>query len=582
MPLNSLMLLVTLLTLANMLVLGLMWRSMIRSTTPDAGRWDQALANHERLERMIREESGRSREDARLTERSQREELSSQLRSTQQIIQQGLEEIRLNQRKDASESTAQLLQHLTVQFTELVQTQGLAFERQGEFQRERLDHVATHLSSLTERLEKAQSGLRETVELRLEGMRHQQAQSLQGIQEQLSQHFEAIRAGWEHTSRTLNESTQLHFGRLGGNLSESIQHQSEAQKDRLESLAKILGELTQQNQIALDTVRKTLEERLDLLRQENTQKLEAMRKTVDEQLQGTLEKRLGESFRLVSERLEQVHKGLGEMQSLANGVGDLKRVLTNVKTRGTWGEVQLGNLLEQILTPDQFLREAQTKPGSQERVEFAIRMPGKGDGDQDVLLPVDAKFPQEDYDRLQLAAEQADIEGVELASRQLAERIRLCAKDIYNKYINPPLTTDFAFLFLPTEGLYAEVLRRPGFMEQIQREFRVTITGPTTFAATLNALRMGFRSLAIQKRSSEVWQILEAVKTEFGKYGEVLDKVQKKLHEASKSIDDVGIRRRAIDRQLRAVGTLSDQLASDLLGLDAGDVERTDSSESSM
>ncbi len=582
MPTHSLMFLALLSDFIILILLVLLWRAIAGKKDPDSERLDQVLAEHERLERFIREEFMHNRDDSRSAERAQREELGSQLRGAQQQIQQALEDIRLNQRKDASESTSMLLQHLTVQFTELSQTQGHSLERQGEFQRERLDHVAQQLGSLTERLQKAQSELREVVEQRFDTMRQQQTNSLLDLQEQLSRHFDSIRSGWESSSRTLNETTQVHFGRLGDTLAESVQRQSEAQKERLEGLANILSQLTQKNQTAIDAVRQTLEERLDLLRQENSQKLEAMRKTVDDQLQGTLEKRLGESFRLVSERLEQVHKGLGEMQSLASGVGDLKRVLTNVKTRGTWGEVQLSNLLEQILTPDQFLRDAQTKQGSQERVEFAIRMPGKGDGDQDVLLPVDAKFPQEDYERLQLAAEQADIEGVELASRQLSDRVRSCAKDIYNKYINPPLTTDFAFLFLPTEGLYAEVLRRPGFMEQIQREFRVTITGPTTFAATLNALRMGFRSLAIQRRSSEVWQILEAVKTEFGKYGEVLDKVQKKLHEASKSIDDVGIRRRAIDRQLRAVGTLSDQLASDLLGVDAGEVERDEPPESSI
>ena len=281
-----------------------------------------------------------------------------------------------------------------------------------------------------------------------------------------------------------------------------------------------------------------------------------------------MEKRLGKSFKIVSERLEQVHRGLGEMQNLASGVGDLKRVLSNVKIRGIWGEVQLGALLEQVLTPDQFAKDAVTKPGSLERVEFAIQLPGRGEGEPEVLLPLDAKFPQEDYERLTQAAERADAEAVEGAPRQLETRVKQCARDIRDKYINPPQTTDFAILFLPTEGLYAEVLRRPGLVEQVQRDFRVVLAGPTTLAAMLNALQIGFRTLAIQKRSSEVWQVLEAVKTEFGKYGTVLDKVQKKPHEASTTIEHVSVRRRAIDRALRGVATLPEKKAEALLSLD--------------
>lgn len=346
------------------------------------------------------------------------------------------------------------------------------------------------------------------------------------------------------------------------------------QKSQLDVFARQLGEgvgaIDRRVEAAQGELRKAVEARLDALRAENAQQLEQMRQTVDEKLQGTLEKRLGESFKLVSERLEQVHKGLGEMQSLANGVGDLKRVLTNVKTRGTWGEVQLGSLLEQVLTPDQFVRDAITRPGSQERVEFAVRLPGRGDGDAEVLLPIDAKFPQEDYERLVHAAERADAEGVEAAGRQLEARVKASAREIRDKYVNPPHTTDFAILFLPTEGLYAEVLRRPGLVDQLQRDCRVTLAGPTTLAATLNALQMGFRTLAIQKRSSEVWEVLEAVKTEFGRYGEVLDKVQKKLHEASKSIDGVAVRKRAIERKLRAVGTLPEARAQEVIGLGDG------------
>jgi DNA recombination protein RmuC len=281
-----------------------------------------------------------------------------------------------------------------------------------------------------------------------------------------------------------------------------------------------------------------------------------MRATVDEKLQGTLEKRLGESFKQVSERLEQVYKGLGEMQSLAAGVGDLKKVLTNVKTRGTWGEVQLGAMLEQVLTPDQYAANVAVKEGG-ERVEFAIKLPGRGEDEKEVVwLPVDAKFPVEDYQRLMDAQEKADAESAEGAAKQLETRIKQCAGDICSKYLNPPKTTDFGILFLPTEGLFAEVIRRTGLVEFVQRECRVVIAGPTTLWALLNSLQMGFRTLAIQQRSSEVWNLLSAVKTEWTKYGDVLTKVQKKIHEASETIEQAQTRTRAIGRKLKDVQEL--------------------------
>ncbi|MDO9263294.1 MAG: DNA recombination protein RmuC, partial [Desulfosalsimonadaceae bacterium] len=291
--------------------------------------------------------------------------------------------------------------------------------------------------------------------------------------------------------------------------------------------------------------------------------------TVDEKLQGTLEKRLGESFKQVSERLELVHKGLGEMQTLATGVGDLKRVLTNVKTRGTWGEVQLGALLEQVLSPDQFETNVATKGGS-ERVEFAIRLPGQGtDRDEVVWLPIDAKFPIEDYQRLMEAQERADVEGVEAAGKQLESRVKACASDICRKYLNPPKTTDFGILFLPIEGLFAEVIRRTGLVDAIQRDCRVVIAGPTTLWSILSSLQMGFRTLAIQKRSSEVWNLLGAVKTEWTKYGDVLDAVQKKLHQASDTIEKAKSRSRAVGRKLKDVQELPIEEAIVMLPLNA-------------
>jgi DNA recombination protein RmuC len=335
-----------------------------------------------------------------------------------------------------------------------------------------------------------------------------------------------------------------------------------------EDLATRLHHLTESNENRLNALRETLDRQLLALRQGNEQKLEQMRQTVDEKLQGTLEKRLGESFKLVSERLEAVQRGLGEMQTLATGVGDLKRVLTNVKTRGVWGEVQLAAILEQVLTPEQYLRNVKTRPDSGDNVEFVVRLPGRGDGGEEVWLPIDSKFPKEDYERLVDAAERADVEEVRRASDGLLRVIRNSAKDIHDKYLNPPRTTDFGILFLPTEGLYAEVLRQPGLVSELQQKYRVVVAGPTTLAATLNSLRMGFRTLAIEQRSSEVWKILCAVRTEFAKFGEVLEKVQRQLELASSAIEQTGRRTRAMERTLRQVEKLPDEQARDALGLD--------------
>jgi len=315
----------------------------------------------------------------------------------------------------------------------------------------------------------------------------------------------------------------------------------------------------------LESVRRTLDERLDELAKLNERKLEEMRKTVDEKLESTLEKRLGESFRLVGERLEQVHKGLGEMQSIAAGVGDLKKVLTNVKTRGTWGEIQLGSLLEQMLTPDQFCANFAPRPRSAERVEFAIRLPGRGAEDEPVWLPIDAKFPVEDFQRLIDASERADAEALAAASRALENRVRDQAREIASKYIAPPLTTDFALLYLPSEALYAEVLRRPGLAEELQRQHRVALAGPMTLTAILNSLQMGFRTLAIQKRSGEVWNILGAVKAEFGKFGDMLERVKRQLEAASNTLEQTGARTRQIERKLRGVEALPSAEAGKLL-----------------
>lgn len=334
-----------------------------------------------------------------------------------------------------------------------------------------------------------------------------------------------------------------------------------------DTLNQTLGALTESNAQRMAEVRATLEAKIRDLQQDNGLRLEEMRKTVDEKLHATLEQRLGESFKLVSDRLDKVHQGLGEMQQLAIGVGDLKRVLTNVKTRGTWGEVQLEMLLEQMLTVDQYAKNVETIPGSGARVEFAIKLPGNGDGQHAVWMPIDAKFPKEQYERLADAAERADAEGVAGAGRELERAVRLEAKTIAEKYLSPPLTTDFAILFLPTEGLYAEVMRRPGLADELQRLHRVSIAGPSTLSALLNSLQMGFRTLALEQRSSEVWQVLGAVKTEFGKFGDVLAATKATLERAAKNIESAEVRSRQMSRKLKSVEALPSEAAQQLLGV---------------
>lgn len=350
------------------------------------------------------------------------------------------------------------------------------------------------------------------------------------------------------------------------------------QKERLDTVSTGLTDLTKEQGEKLEAVRKAVEDRLETLRKENSVKLDEMRQTVDEKLQSTLETRLGESFNRVVEQLERVHHGIGEMKSLATGVGDLKKVLSNVSVRGALGEIQLARLLEQFLSPEQYIENAVVGDNSQERVEFAIRLPGRDD-ENEVLLPVDAKFPQEDYQRLLEAAESGDVDGVAAASQALEARIRQFAATIRSKYVVPPRTTDFAILFLPTEGLYAEVLRRPGLFEKLQRDHQVTLAGPTTLTALLNALQMGFRSLALQKRSSEVWQVLGAVRTEFGKYNGVVEKIGKQLGTAANTVHELGRRTRAMGRKLRDVETLPVAQAEALLGFDGDGVVDSDDPE---
>ncbi|RJP77525.1 MAG: DNA recombination protein RmuC [Candidatus Zixiibacteriota bacterium] len=395
-------------------------------------------------------------------------------------------------------------------------------------------------------------------------------QAQAGNQERLERLISEEAARGRQEASAAAQASREELGRTLKNMNDSLLNgmtkNAEAQYRQLDAFSRQLQFLTESNTQSLDKMRETVEGRLKSLQDDNAAKLEKMRATVDEKLHETLEKRLGESFNVVSERLELVHKGLGEMQALASGVGDLKKVLTNVKTRGTWGEIQLGNLLEQILTLEQYAANVCTRRGSSERVEFAIRLPGNKTSDGEVWIPMDAKFPQESYQRLLEAQEKADSEAASAAARELEARIKGEARDIRDKYLDPPHTTDFGIMFLPSEGLYAEVLRRPGLCEQLQREFRVVIAGPTTLTALLNSLQMGFRTLAIEKRSSEVWTLLGAVKTEFGKFGDILDKTQDKLSQASKAIEEGAKRSRAIERKLRTVQELPAPEARAVIG----------------
>lgn len=366
-------------------------------------------------------------------------------------------------------------------------------------------------------------------------------------------------------AREQREELSLSISRLSNNLVQQMTSIAGVQNNQIDSFAQQLAKLTEANELRLGEIRQTLESKLRELATDNAQRLEQMRVTVDEKLHATLEQRLGESFKQVSDRLEQVHRGLGEMQALASDVGDLKRVLSNVKTRGTWGEVQLGALLEQMLVADQFSNNVEVVPGSGERVEFAIRLPGRHD-EHSIWLPIDAKFPREDYERLLVAHEQADPVAAESALKALALRVREEGKSIRNKYVSPPHSTDFGIMFLPTEGLYAEIVRRPGLLDDLQREHRIVVAGPTTLAAILSSLQMGFRTLAVEKRSSEVWQLLGAVKTEFGKFGDLLAKTKRQLELVTHSISDAETKTRTIERRLRKVESLPESATSVLLG----------------
>jgi DNA recombination protein RmuC len=397
-------------------------------------------------------------------------------------------------------------------------------------------------------------------------LRHETQAGSQAVRQEVTASLGQYHAATVQQLDSMRQQMQLHSA-------SGREEQARSLKRFADTLQQTLSALTESNAQRMLEVRGTLETKIRDLQHDNAKRLEEMRQTVDEKLHATLETRLTESFRQVSERLEKVHQGLGEMQQLAVGVGDLKRVLTNVKTRGTWGEVQLEMLLEQVLTVDQYAKNVETVAGTGARVEFAIRLPGVVDGGAPLWLPIDAKFPKEQYERLLDAADRADADGVAKFGAELERAVRNEAKTICEKYVSPPQTTDFAILFLPTEGLYAEVMRRPGVADDLQRTLRVTIAGPSTLAAILNSLQMGFRTLALEKRSSEVWQVLGAVKTEFGKFGDVLAATKLTLERAAKNIENAEVRSRQMARKLKSVEALPSEAAQLMLGTSADDVE---------
>jgi len=523
-----------------------------RTSRPEAAIFASRLDNfekaQERTERTVKDEVIQSRNELSKGTREQRQELTEAFRNFGDSVVQRMIEV-------ANMQKGQL---------EIFSDQLSAFAKASG---ERLDGVraesATGAKQLREEVVVSLKALSETITQTMGELANAQKTRLEAFSVQLSAfakdsgaRLDSIRIESATGAKQLREEVVATLGTISETMAKTMRDLAAAETAQLEIMSNTIGKLSDSNENKLEAVRSTVEDKLQSIQADNAKQIEQMRQTVDEKLQGTLEKRLGESFRQVSERLEQVYKGLGEMQSLATGVGDLKKVLTNVKARGTWGEVQLGALLEQVLNPDQYTKNVSTKEGA-ERVEYAIKLPGQGDDKEEVVwLPIDAKFPIEDYQRLVEAQEKADVEGVEVAGKQLENRVKGCASDICQKYLNPPKTTDFGILFLPIEGLFAEVIRRTGLMEVIQRECRVVIAGPTTLWSILNSLQMGFRTLAIQKRSSEVWNLLAAVKTEWTKYGDILESVHKKLNQAAETVEKAKARSRAIGRKLKDVQEL--------------------------
>ncbi len=526
----------------------------------------------ERVERSVRDEIARNRDEGAAQAKNLREEVGSSVKAAGDSLVKSVGEIsnvqqvqlegfsgQLSKLVETNDTSARgMREEIAAALKMLTESVVGTMNTTTDLQADQLKHFGDHLQVLTKVTGEKVDGIREAVDGRLGTLQETSNARLDQMRDSANDSAKNCREELTASLRGFNDSIVKSMGEIAA-----------LQKDQLEGFAKQVVALTESNERKQDALRAVVEERFTLLQADNAMKLDQMRQTVDEKLQGTLEKRLSDSFALVSERLEKVHQGLGEMQTLAIGVGDLKKVLSNVKARGTWGEVQLESLLEQILTPDQFATNVATKDGSGERVEFAFKLPGRDEDAQNVVwLPLDAKCPQGDYDRLLDAQEKGSAEAAEAAVRNLEAAVKVAARRISEKYVNPPKTTDFAIMFLPTEGLFAEIVRRPGLVETLQRDYRIVVAGPTTLVALLNSLQMGFRTLAIQKRSSEVWAILGAVKSEFGKFGEILAGVKKRLQQASDTIDNAVTKTRTIQRKLRGVQELPTPDAERLLGVE--------------
>jgi DNA recombination protein RmuC len=624
---------VILLVVAVALLLMLLRKTSQADASVLAPRLDAFEKSQERTERAVREEVAQSRDELGKAAREQRQELIEALKILGNAVVQRMMDVAKMQkgqldafsgqlasfakasgerldgvRAESATGAKQLREEVVGLLTALSETNTKTMSELASVQKGQLDTFSGQLASFAKASGERLDGVRIESATGAKQLREEVVSMLKTISETMvktmkdlaiaekaqldsfsgqiasltktsGEKLDGIRMESSTVAKQLREEVIAALKGITESTTKTMGELANLQKVQLEAMSSAIGKLSESNEKKLEAVRLTVEGRLQSIQTDNAKQLDQMRQTVDEKLQGTLEKRLGESFKQVSERLELVHKGLGEMQSLATGVGDLKKVLTNVKTRGTWGEVQLGALLEQVLNPDQFAINVATKDGG-ERVEFAIKLPGQGlDRDEIVWLPIDAKFPVEDYQRLIEAQERVDVEGVEVAGKQLENRVKDCARDICDKYLNPPKTTDFGILFLPIEGLFAEVIRRTGLTEYVQREHRVVIAGPTTLWSILSSLQMGFRTLTIQKRSSEVWNLLSAVKTEWTKYGDVLDAVQKKLHQASETLEKAKVRSRAVGRKLKDVQELPAREATALLPLNTAEDDPEDDGE---
>jgi DNA recombination protein RmuC len=536
----------------SILLIFVLRKDSIQSITPLLTGLRQGQIDQERL---FNDELGRSRIESAGIAREHRQEIVNSFQSLSDMVFRRMTEFELSQTTKLDAFSAQL------------RTVAAEMGRKLDSSRETVDEVLRSVAADTRKLHtefrteitNALSTLAQTLDLKVsDGIRNQRDQ-LESSSVAVTQ---ALGASSKSNSEAIDQLRSAVEGKLiaiqtdNSTKLELIRNNVERKlSEATTNLTQAIDMLSRRTTEAAEVLKSTIEARLSAIQSDNNLKLEEIRKTVDEELHSTLEQRLGESFRIVSERLEQVHAGLGEMRTLASGVGDLKKVLMNIRARGNWGEVQVGTLLEQILTPDQYSMNVRTNPDSSERVEYAIKLPGKDSAGDPVWLPIDSKFPHQDYERLIQAAESGDAAGISVHAAALEENICAEAKKIHEKYINPPHTTDFAILFLPTEGLFAEILRRPGICDRTLR-LRIVLAGPTTLAALLNSLQMGFRTLAIERRSAEVWDVLGAVKTEFSKFGNSLAAVEKKLHEASNKLGDVRTRQRALTRKLRDVQEL--------------------------